>query len=41
MRKVIVNEFLALDGTVQASGGADEDTSDSSTVGHDRGPGGR
>jgi hypothetical protein len=28
MRKVIVNEFLALDGTAQAPGGADEDTSD-------------
>ena len=27
MRKVIVNEFLALDGTAQAPGGADEDTS--------------
>ena len=27
MRKVIVNEFLALDGTAQAPGGAEEDTS--------------
>ena len=27
MRKVIVNEFLALDGTAQAPGGPDEDTS--------------
>jgi dihydrofolate reductase len=27
MRKVIVNEFLALDGTAQAPGGVDEDTS--------------
>ena len=27
MRKVVVNEFLALDGTAQAPGGADEDTS--------------
>jgi hypothetical protein len=27
MRKVIVDEFLALDGTVQVPGGADEDTS--------------
>jgi dihydrofolate reductase len=27
MRKVIVNEFMALDGVVQAPGGADEDTS--------------
>ena len=27
MRKVIVNEFLALDGTAQAPGAADEDTS--------------
>jgi dihydrofolate reductase len=27
VRKVIVNEFLALDGTAQAPGGADEDTS--------------
>jgi dihydrofolate reductase len=27
MRKVIVQEFLALDGTAQAPGGADEDTS--------------
>src|SRR5262249_40544349 len=27
MRKVIVNEFLALDGTAQAPGGADADTS--------------
>src|SRR5579884_3417200 len=26
MRKVIVNEFLSLDGTAQAPGGADEDT---------------
>jgi len=28
MRKVIVNEFLALDGTSQAPGGPEEDTSD-------------
>jgi dihydrofolate reductase len=28
MRKVIVNEFLTLDGTAQAPGGADEDTTD-------------
>jgi dihydrofolate reductase len=27
MRKVIVNEFMSLDGVVQAPGGADEDTS--------------
>jgi dihydrofolate reductase len=27
MRKVIVNEFMALDGVVQAPGGSDEDTS--------------
>jgi dihydrofolate reductase len=27
MRKVIVNEFMALDGAMQAPGGADEDTS--------------
>src|SRR5215471_3636940 len=27
MRKVIVNEFLTLDGTAQAGGGPDEDTS--------------
>ena len=26
MRKVIVNEFMSLDGVVQAPGGADEDT---------------
>ena len=25
MRKVIVNEFMSLDGVVQAAGGADED----------------
>ena len=29
MRKVIVNEFMSLDGVVQAPGGADEDTSGS------------
>jgi dihydrofolate reductase len=28
MRKVIVNEFMSLDGVAQAPGGADEDTSD-------------
>jgi hypothetical protein len=27
MRKVIVNEFMSLDGVAQAPGGADEDTS--------------
>jgi len=27
MRKVIVNEFITLDGTAQAPGGPDEDTS--------------
>ena len=27
MRKVIVNEFMSLDGVVQAPGGADEDPS--------------
>jgi hypothetical protein len=27
MRKVIVNEFLTLDGTAQAPGGPEEDTS--------------
>ena len=27
MRKVIVNEFMSLDGVVQAPGGAEEDTS--------------
>ena len=27
MRKVILNEFLTLDGTAQAGGGPDEDTS--------------
>jgi hypothetical protein len=27
MRKVMVNEFMSLDGVVQASGAADEDTS--------------
>ena len=28
MRKVILNEFLSLDGVAQAPGGADEDPSD-------------
>jgi hypothetical protein len=31
MRKVIVNEFMSLDGVVQAPGGVDEDTSGGSS----------
>jgi hypothetical protein len=33
MRKVIVNEFMTLDGVVQAPGAADEDTSGGTVVG--------
>ena len=33
MRKLVVSEFISLDGVIQAPGGADEDTDGGSTHG--------
>jgi hypothetical protein len=40
MRKVIVNEFMSLDGVAQAPGGADEDTGRCELLGAARRAGG-